>query len=197
MGYNPYYLAHHGVLGQKWGVRRYQNEDGSLIGAGRQRYNKDNFKQFKKESMRGHDETSATKNFFDQNSDLVEKMSKLSDKQQKHEQQYSDLDRKLDIAEIKYGENSKQYKQILGKRDRIGKRNDSEWEERASAWDEMLSKGRSYANELFGDYKNKKISGLNVRYGKADVEKLLLADLERNWYKHIRNGDKQIDDWTR
>ncbi len=33
-------LYHHGVLGQKWGVRRYQNKDGSLTAAGRQRYSK-------------------------------------------------------------------------------------------------------------------------------------------------------------
>lgn len=31
-------LYHHGIKGQKWGVRRYQNEDGSLTAAGKQRY---------------------------------------------------------------------------------------------------------------------------------------------------------------
>lgn len=34
-------LAHHGIKGQKWGVRRYQNEDGSLTAAGRKRYDTD------------------------------------------------------------------------------------------------------------------------------------------------------------
>ena len=33
-------LAHYGVLGMKWGVRRYQNKDGSYTPQGRQRYRK-------------------------------------------------------------------------------------------------------------------------------------------------------------
>lgn len=33
------YLMHHGVLGQKWGVRRYQNEDGSYKYGAEGRYN--------------------------------------------------------------------------------------------------------------------------------------------------------------
>ena len=32
------YLAHHGILGMKWGVRRYQNSDGTLTSAGKKRY---------------------------------------------------------------------------------------------------------------------------------------------------------------
>lgn len=34
-------LEHHGILGQKWGIRRYQNEDGSLTEAGKRRYSRE------------------------------------------------------------------------------------------------------------------------------------------------------------
>lgn len=40
VGTEPYSssLYHHGIKGQKWGIRRYQNEDGTLTNAGKARY---------------------------------------------------------------------------------------------------------------------------------------------------------------
>lgn len=35
------YLQHHGIKGMKWGVRRYQNKDGTLTAAGKKRYDRD------------------------------------------------------------------------------------------------------------------------------------------------------------
>ncbi len=35
---DPYALAHHGIKGQKWGVLRFRNADGSLTALGRMRY---------------------------------------------------------------------------------------------------------------------------------------------------------------
>lgn len=35
------YIEHHGILGQRWGVRRFQNKDGSLKPAGEKRYYED------------------------------------------------------------------------------------------------------------------------------------------------------------
>lgn len=41
MDYKSESLVHYGIKGMKWGVRRYQNKDGSLTSAGKNRYGKD------------------------------------------------------------------------------------------------------------------------------------------------------------
>ncbi len=49
---NQNYLAHYGIRGQKWGVRRFQNADGSLTSEGKKRarseYKADNKEAFEK-----------------------------------------------------------------------------------------------------------------------------------------------------
>ena len=42
------YIYHHGIKGQKWGIRRFQNKNGSLTPAGKKRYSKSVSDDYKK-----------------------------------------------------------------------------------------------------------------------------------------------------
>ena len=45
------YMSHSGIQGMKWGIRRYQNEDGTLTPEGRIRYGKQAAKSYFKQDM--------------------------------------------------------------------------------------------------------------------------------------------------
>lgn len=63
------WLAHHGIKGQKWGVRRYQNLDGSLTPLGRERY-----KQYED---RVHDKL--PDGLYDMSADKIEEIHRRQD----------------------------------------------------------------------------------------------------------------------
>lgn len=46
----PSYLVHYGAKGQKWGIRKYQNEDGTLTAEGKLRYRKSGYRDWSSKS---------------------------------------------------------------------------------------------------------------------------------------------------
>ena len=79
------YLYHHGIKGQKWGVRRYQNPDGTLTNAGKKRRYSDN--------------------------EIKEARKNLEDSRQKFLKAKQDYDN-TSISSKKYDNISKIYKQL-------------------------------------------------------------------------------------
>ena len=102
------YIIHYGIKGQKWNVRRFQNEDGTRTEAGKERYRNDNPKP--KRSM-GHevgghqikDPTSSSSAEDKNNSDIA---ALQTDAEREVKEAIEALDR-LNEAELKkkrYGE---------------------------------------------------------------------------------------------
>lgn len=95
-------LAHHGIKGQKWGIRRYQNFDGSYTKAGLERYyksvdrynkRKDAYKSIKNNPLKSNYEKKYAKANV-----------KEAKKQMKKDYKHLALDKRADKGKILYKE---------------------------------------------------------------------------------------------
>ena len=129
----PYsnFLAHHGIKGQKWGVRRFRNTDGTLTDEGKARYGKTDPQKDKTKFIRGRVSkldstyTDINKRWDDEARDIYRKYRKQYSKLEKQAYAHTnpedyekywkpleDLERKIDKetdeAFYKYGVERKQ-----------------------------------------------------------------------------------------
>lgn len=83
-------LYHHGILGQKWGVRRYQNKDGSLTAAGKRKYGtKANFEKVMAAKKRAKKAATDDKIRYQQNQRTQAEIDKYNTKAQKSVDDYT------------------------------------------------------------------------------------------------------------
>lgn len=93
-------LMHHGILGMKWGVRRYQNKDGSLTPAGKRRVQTGEIGKSSDSAVSSASSASSHKRSVKEMSDseLRDKISRLE-----LEKRYKDLSKSSEQAKTSKG----------------------------------------------------------------------------------------------
>ena len=190
--YSDEELAHHGILGQKWGVRRYQNPDGSLTEKGKKHYGnmsddklqKSLYKQVKNErsNQSGWYNKWGVSNTIGENSKAVQdryledlKKFRSSDEYKKAVKKITELDKKAEKGKIDLDQYDKEYEDIMK----------SIYSPDLDNSVRISSKGRQYVEEYMNKYGN----DLNIAY---------LKDLgyddktSRSFAKRILKANKKL-----
>ena len=129
-------LCHHGIKGQRWGVRRFQNPDGSLTSAGQKRYgNMDDrklYKTLKKEVRNKRQELHGRANRWMSGMDIGSETKRLNDEYNANMKRYENtaaykkaneefekaarkLDSDVDDGRISMDDYDRLYKEITNK----------------------------------------------------------------------------------
>ena len=90
-------LYHHGILGQKWGVRRYQNSDGTLTAEGKLRYKQEIRKMAQKDAQRWSDAKVAYGEGAGTRRKLIDKEISQKKKDKEYAKAYEEASKHVDI----------------------------------------------------------------------------------------------------
>ncbi len=157
-------LYHHGIKGQRWGVRRYQNEDGSLTPAGEKRYaiqeaksqlkaTKEKYKQANKELMR--------QPIFASRDNMRKKEEA---KKRRDEAEMEMIDAKANLAKAKKGEKGefKSYRNSMRKYGLPGSSFDMANDNKAAkVYDRIaVKKGEEYAKKVEKSVRNQLVANV-------------------------------------
>lgn len=144
-------LSHHGIKGQKWGVRRFQNEDGSLTAAGKSRYygvsdggktKESSSKQSRKEARmkKKAAKQAEIKKAAKEYKKAYDESSRLSDESSKYEAEAKELYKKLGsnmfqrVSAVRAAQNgkgtkeAKRYVKLMEKASQLQDKSDEMWD---------------------------------------------------------------------
>lgn len=160
------FLAHYGIRGQRWGVRRYQNPDGSLTDAGKRRYSTN----AKKGSLRY--ELKANKAY-----------AELSKESRKH---------KLNADAALAGYNKSLFNQLNPKKRESAKRDSAEWAKKYKDANEAYNASKQRLNKSLtelgmnsNEIKYREISYLATNHRLSSRQKKLYQDYRDGYLKDI------------
>ena len=162
---------HHGIKGQKWGVRRYQNKDGSLTPAGRKRirriYSKDNRLTFDEKEMKSEKDSLVKSGVVkgSNGTDIIRKgtvMGRLSDNNDES------MDRRKYAYVTKRDE--RPYKE-MAKIGQLGAKNANDvYNYRLEALDDLkVASGEAVAKRIINKYGDKKLKMAYAEYMRLDL----------------------------
>lgn len=197
--YEPYELTHWGIKGMKWGIRRFQNKDGSLTDAGGKRYNGSDYKPRKSivEKISDYKKTSAKKKQLEK-----ARAARAEKKRAEEEAKAKAEQRKKDVESGKIKAKDMTSDEL---KDRINRLNDEKRYKQL-----MEETGHNSAIETYGKEFAKKmwdqaIVPAATEAGKELVKKAILDaskkdapveefDLDKLWKNRNKMTTKQIKD---
>lgn len=195
----PTYLIHYGTPGQKWGVRKYQNEDGTWTEEGLRRRRKENYKYLKEATKiynKWDRKYEGIKRSKELTKDFSDEYKKSFNKKVKKVKTSKDL-RKISISDLEDLKIDKEVENIIGKY--ANKNFDRRMN---STYGDILK--RSELDRLYDESKENFVKGYEKRIPKMQKE-LENADMitEDRYWKLLKNNvseeeifkkDKRLND---
>lgn len=160
MGYYTYNneLYHHGIKGQRWGVRRYQNPDGTLTQAGKRRYQRELVKTANKSSYAAYTQRHVESAYDKKAAKKYERVLDLSENKKLTQR-----------AANRYNKSQAEYRDARARTEF--------WNKKA---EEDLKKAKEYTDQLLKENKTMRVE--SVPKDAIQAAKIFVSENTRTYY---------------